>query len=272
MTSSALLLAISFLQFFEAKNTVVNYLVNPAPEGAKPVVSERPSFEVRETCPACEGKGEVMLTEQNFGQANGRLGAAQKKRVKCAVCKGQKKIETFMPPAELTLQIARDREKFVSDHQGRGEVPVGQAFIPQEDYESIKSDRRKLKLIEEAYGRPCPACHWTGIEACKKCDGRGVRSCPNGDCKGGWAVVKTTTSFTRSKSGSSGLSTGYSRGGFSGSGGSRRVSRKEEKINVNVCPECGGAAMIICPECQGRRAKPCRKCNGLGTKQKGYGL
>lgn len=271
MTTSALVLAVSFLPFFEAKNTVANYLVTPPPAG-QTVTCERPAFQTREICPACEGKGEIMLQEQNYGQANGRLGAAQKKRVKCAVCKGQKRFDTFMAPSELTLQVAQDREKFAAEHQGRGEIPVGQAFIPQAEYEAIKKDRQKLKLIEESYGRPCQTCYWTGVEACKKCDGRGVLPCPNDDCKGGWAVVKTTTSFTRTKSGGSNLRGGYNRGGFSGSSGSRRVSRKEEKVNVNICPECDGAAMILCPECQGRRAKPCRKCNGLGTKQKGSGL
>ena len=271
MTIPSLVLAVSFLPFFEAKNTVANYLVNPPAEGES-VTCQRPGFQVRETCPACEGKGEFMLEEQNFGQSNGRLGGGQKKRLKCPVCKGQKRFDTFMAPSELILQVARDREKFNSDHQGRGEVPVGQAYVPQADYEKIKTDRQKLKLIEEAYGKPCATCNWTGVEPCKKCDGRGVMSCPDDDCKGGWAVVKTTTSYTRTKSGSSGFNNGYNRGGFNSSGGSRRISRKEEKINVHVCTECGGATQVLCPECQGRRAKPCRKCNGTGMKQKGFGL
>ncbi len=268
MTIASWVLAVSFLPFFEAKNTAVNYLLNP-PDGNESVVCEKPSLVVHERCPACEGKGEIMLAEQNFGQANGRIGGVgQKKRIKCPVCKGQKKLEAFENPANLTLQVARDRERFNSQHQGRGEVPVGQAFIPQADYERIKSDRTKLKLLENAYGKPCPTCHWTGLEACKKCDGQGVMPCPNADCKGGWAVVKTTTSFTRTKSGGS---SGTNRGGFRSSGGTRRVSQKQEKVNVNVCPVCDGASVILCPDCQGRRAKPCRKCNGLGVKQKGFG-
>lgn len=271
MTIPSLMLAVSFLPFFEAKNTAAGFLVTPPPEGTS-VTCERPSFMTRETCPACEGKGELILQEKNFGQADGRLGAGLKKRVKCAVCKGKRKLDTFLKPADLTLQVARDREKFVSDHQGRGEVPVGQAFVKPDDYEQIKGDRAKLKLIEEAYGKPCNACNWTGVEPCKKCDGNGTIPCPNDDCKGGWAVTKTKTSYTRTKSGSSRLNGGYNRGGFSSSGGSRRISRTEEKINVHVCPDCEGASLLLCPECQGRRAKPCRKCNGMGTKQKGYGL
>ena len=59
--------------------------------------------------------------------------------------------------------------------------------------------------------------------------------------------------------------------GFSSSS-SRRVSRKETKVNVQVCPDCGGAHVVTCPECGGRRASACRKCGGTGTKQKGGGL
>ena len=119
MTIPSLVLAVSFLPFFEAKNTAAGFLVTPPPEGTT-VTCERPSFMTRETCPACEGKGELILQEKNFGQADGRLGAGLKKRVKCAVCKGKRKLDTFLKPADLTLQVARDREKFVSDHQGRG--------------------------------------------------------------------------------------------------------------------------------------------------------
>ena len=60
-----------------------------------------------------------------------------------------------------------------------------------------------------------------------------------------------------------------SNGGFRSSGGSRRTTRKETKVNVSPCPVCGGTKFIVCPECGGRRAHPCSKCNGLGIKTKG---
>lgn len=270
MTLTSLVLAISFLPFFEAKNTAVNYLLHPPPEGTA-INCERPSYTTLSVCPACEGKGEIMLQEEDFGQASGRLGVAQKKRVKCAICKGRKRLETYFNPNDLLQAVSRDREKFISDHQGRGEIPVGQAFISAEDYAKFKQDRQQLKLIEEAYGKPC-SCHWTGIETCRKCDGRGLLPCPNSDCKRGWAVTKTTTSYTRSKSGGNSLNLSNARSGFRSSSGTHRVSRKEERVNVHVCPTCEGASFILCAECQGRRAKPCRKCNGLGIKQKGFGL
>lgn len=273
MTLPSLVLAASFLSFFEAKNTTANYILEP-PEGESTVSTVKPEFTVRETCPACEGKGEIVLKEENFGQSNGRLGNGKIERRKCPVCNGRKKLESFPNPEDLALQVSRDRQQFESDHLKRGEIPVGMAYVPREIYEKVNADkngRNKLKLVEEAYGKPCTTCHWTGLEPCRKCDGRGTITCPNSDCKGGWAVTKTTTSYSRSSSGG-GIRGGYNRGGFSNSGGSRRISRKEEKVNVHVCPDCDGAHMIICPECQGRRAKTCRRCNGIGTKGKGYGL
>lgn len=267
MTFSSLILAVSFLPFFEAKNEAANYILEP-PANGETVTCTRPSLSVRETCPACEGKGEIVLKEENYGQSNGRLGGGRTERRKCAVCNGARRIESFVHPSALALQVTRDRETFVNNHLGKGDIPVGQAFVPRETHD--KADRTKLKLVEETYGKPCTSCQWTGLEPCRKCDGNGILPCPNSDCKGGWAVVKTTTSYTRTKSGGNMNRGGYNRGGFSGSGGSRRISRKEEKVNVHICPDCNGAQKIICPDCQGHRSKPCRRCGGSGTKGKGY--
>ncbi len=269
MTTACMIIAVSFLPFFEAKNTVANYIVEPPGEGAERVDAVRPDLTVTEKCPACMGKGEITLEEQDFGQATGRLGGLRKKHLKCPVCKGAKKMEAYASPSSLAIDVTRDREKFQSEHLSKGDVPVGEAFIPREKYEELteRKDKERLKLVKETFGQPCRTCNWTGIEPCKKCDGNGFIKCPNDDCKGGWAVTKTTTSYSRTKSGG-GLNGGS--GNWRSSSGSRSIKRKEEKVSVNVCPDCGGATTVPCPVCLGRRAAPCRKCNGVGSRKKGY--
>ncbi len=259
MISSCFLLAISFLPFFEAKNAAANLLISPPDDGVE-VKCERPNLFTTFPCQACNGSGEIMLEEQDFGQMNAtRLGRMKKIKHKCAVCNGKKRIEAFMSPVELAMQVAADREKFEASHQNNGDIPVGQAFIPRAKHENL--DKKKLKLISKIYGEPCRTCHWTGIEPCKKCDGNGLMDCPNDDCRGGWAVTTFETSYSKRRSG--GINTN-SRRSYGSS--SRSESRKEKKVNVTLCHDCGGANKIRCKECNARRAKPCRKCKGLGTK------
>ncbi len=265
MNLLAAILAVSFLQFFEARNQVANFVITPPPEGTS-VKPELPDLVVYDKCPGCDGKGKLVLEEPDYGQSKGRLGPGKKVRKQCPLCGGKGKIKAFMNPSELALQVAEDRAAFAAEHQGRGEIAVGEAFVPNDKYDSLDKDRRKL--VENAYGHPCKKCNWTGIEACKKCKGSGIIRCTNSDCKNGWQVVKTTTESTISKSG--GSSSGFrSNSGFRSSGRSRRTTRKETKINVSVCPTCGGTNFIVCPECGGRRAHPCSKCSGLGIKKKG---
>ena len=264
MTGAMAVLAVSFLPFFEAKNDAANFILSPPAEGATEAkAAEKPSLMVVEKCPICGGTGEIVLQEQDFGQASGRIGKLGSRRLKCDACRGAKRIERYVDLASLAAQVAKDREKFESTHLAKGDIPVGEAFVPRESY---KDHDKRLKLVEKAYGKACRTCNWTGVEACKKCSGQGVRECPNKDCKGGWAVTSTTTSVSRSKSGGSNRS--YSRGFNSGS--SRRYSRKETKVSVQVCPDCGGAGRILCPDCGGRRAAPCRKCQGLGSRRTSY--
>jgi len=171
-----------------------------------------------------------------------------------------------MNPSELALQVSADRAAFAAEHQGRGEIAVGEAFVPNAKHAELDKDR--LKLVENAFGHPCKKCNWTGLEPCKKCSGNGLVKCSNSDCKGGWAVVKTTTESSVRKTGSS--SNGIrSNNGMRSRSGSRSTVRKETKINVSPCPVCGGAKQLVCPDCGGRRAHPCSKCGGLGTKTKG---
>ncbi len=263
MNFLAAILAVSFLQFFEARNQVANFVIDPPPEGSS-VTPELPNLVVIDKCPGCDGKGKLVLEEPDYGQSKGRLGPGKKVRKKCPLCKGKGKIKAFMNPSELALQLAEDRAAFAAEHQGRGEIAVGEAFIPNGKYDGLSKER--LKLVENAFGHPCKKCNWTGIEACRKCKGKGLIPCTNSDYKGGWQVVKTTTESSYSKSGGSSRSCC---GGFRSSGGSRRATRRETKINVSVCPTCGGTKFLICPECGGRRAHPCKKCNGLGIKKKG---
>lgn len=267
MTLWPCLLALSFLPYFEARNEVANFVLHPPAEGQE-VKPEKPGLTVRSTCPACRGSGQLKLEEPNFGQANGRIGNAKKITRTCQLCRGQGKTESFMSPAELTVQVARDREEFAARHQAKGEIPVGQAFVPNAGYDQI--DKKKLRIVEDAYGKPCTKCNWTGIEACRKCHGNGLLNCPETDCKAGFLVTKITTEKTRTSSGGS-FGSGNRNGGIRSSG-SRRSSVKETKVTVQPCPTCGGAKQIVCPECNGRKAHPCAKCNGLGLKQKAGSL
>lgn len=267
MTSFAgLFCAISFLPWFEARNDLACRILEPpggeAAEAAAPEAM-RPSLETRAECPVCGGAGVFELEEPDLGQNSGRIGKARKVREKCRACGGRGKVDCYVDPDSLAAGVARDREKFESAHLAKGDVPAGEAFIPARLF--VAKDKR-TKLVAKAFGEPCRTCQWTGLERCKKCSGQGVVKCPNEDCKGGWAVVTATTSYSRSKSG--GSSGGSYHRGFS-SGGSRRVSRKETKTNVTLCPECGGAAKILCPECGGKKARACRKCSGTGLKRKG---
>ena len=264
------LLAVSFLEFFETRNQVANFVIDPPPEGTS-VKVEKPQLTVRDRCPGCEGKGQLVMVEPDFGQSKGRLGSAKKVKKECPLCNGRGKIESFMNPNELSLQVSKDLEAFAAAHQGKGEIRVGEAFVPNARHRELSEakDKERLKLVEEAFGHPCKKCTWTGLEACKKCKGQGVIACDNSDCKGGWAVVKTTTEKTTVKSGGS---SGGIRGGFRSGGGSRRSSTKETTVNVSPCPVCGGTKFIVCPECSGHRAHPCSKCNGLGIKMKGASL
>ena len=243
MNLSIAIIAVSFLPFFEARNQVANFVIDPPPEG-KSVKPALPNLSVTETCPGCDGKGELVLEEPDYGQAKGRLGPAKKTRKKSA-----------------------DRAAFAAEHQGRGEIAVGDAFVPNAKYAELGKDR--LKLVEEAFGHPCKKCNWTGLEPCKKCSGNGLIKCTNSDCKGGWAVVKTTTESSVRKSGSSSNGIRSNNGGLRSRSGSRSTVRKETKINVSPCPVCGGAKQLACPDCGGRRAHPCSKCGGLGIKTKG---
>ncbi len=281
MTASSLILAVSFLPFFEAKNTVANYILVPPAEGAGEVSAEKPNLETHSECPVCEGRGKLDLVEPDHGQYQGRLGTPnRKKTVKCTFCGGDGGMEAYIDPIGLRTQVAKDREKFEADHLSKGDIPVGCAFVPRDAYDSLeaketagdredrekrreakKQRKEKLKMIESSYGKPCKACNWTGIEPCEKCDGNGWVKCPNDDCKGGWSIVKTSTKSTKRSSGGGGLSGSWR------SSGSRNVTRTSEKINVSICPECGGAGKVACPVCGGRKARPCEKCKGMGVKK-----
>ena len=92
MNLSLAIVAVSFLPFFEARNQVANFVFDPPPEGktVKPVL---PNLTVTETCPGCDGKGELVLEEPDYGQAKGRIGPAKKTRKQCPLCKGKTKIQ-----------------------------------------------------------------------------------------------------------------------------------------------------------------------------------
>lgn len=259
---SSLLIAISFLQFFEDRNTMANFVLVPPLEGEE-VTIVRPDLSVVEKCPACKGAGKLKLEEPNYGQANGRLGSGRRITKECPICKGGGRLDSFLDPATLQTQIAKDREEFASKHQGKGEIAVGEAFVPNEVYREAK--RKDLKLVEQAYGAPCKKCMWTGLALCSACKGQGIMPCPSKDCKNGWDVTEKTTSYTRTSSGG-GTIGGTHNSGFRRSN-SRRTTRKETKITVTLCTICGGAAHVKCPTCGGRRYNVCPTCKGTGLKR-----
>lgn len=268
MNVTVLILAISFLPFFEARNQAANFIIHPPEEGVT-VKPEKPDLTGFTICPACEGKKSLLLEEPDFGQNGGRLGGAKKTKKTCPLCDGQGKFPSFMDPADVTIQIAQDHEKFVAEHRGKGEISVGEAFVPNEDFDNLGKDKKKL--VEEAFGKACAKCHWSGIEACKKCSGKGYLPCTEDDCKGGFLVTKTTTEKTRRSSGGMNNNSYNRNSGFRNSSGSRSRTVKETKTTVLLCPTCKGGKFILCPECNGRKAQPCKKCKGLGIKQKGMG-
>jgi hypothetical protein len=255
--------AMSFLPFFEARNAGANAILRPPPPDAPVAQATRPDLSVVSKCPGCGGTGELVLKEPNFGQADGRIGKAAATHRKCPVCDGAKRLSTFADPHETAMQVARDFDAYTAAHISKGEVPVGCAYVPREVYES--ADKKMLKRVEKAFGEPCKKCSWTGLEGCRKCSGLGYLQCPNEECKGGWAVTKTTTSYSRSRS-SGGGGCGTSRT-ISSSRRSNRFSKKETKVTVQVCPVCNGAKIVICPECRGAKASACRKCGGTGVKK-----
>ena len=53
-----------------------------------------------------------------------------------------------MNPSELALQVASDRAAFAAEHQGRGEIAVGEAFVPNEKYDSLDKERLKANVSE----------------------------------------------------------------------------------------------------------------------------
>lgn len=260
-------LAISFLPFFESRNEIALYIINPPTNTSSSAKIERPELITIDKCPGCDGAGKLKLEEPDFGQNKGRIGGKGRRINKeCPLCRGGGKIKSFINPANVAMQLSNDYNTFSSRHQSKGDIAVGNAYIPHDAYEKL--DKKKLKLIENAYGNPCKTCKWTGIEACKKCDGEGIVKCTESDCKDGWTVTEKTSSYTRTSSG--GSFGGY--GNRSRSSGNRRVSVKETKIVVNVCTTCGGTDFVRCPACMGMRAHPCKRCGGTGMKSKAGGL
>lgn len=247
-------LADEWLQFFESRNTTANLLLAPLGTVRPDANLERPDAMTRMTCPVCDGKGAVNVQEPDYGQWEGRLNKGGKmERRTCPLCAGKKMWRAYIEPRELYAIIAQARNAFVAAHQAAGEIPAGLAFVTRELHDSVP--RKQLKLVDDAYGKPCSRCEWSGIEECKKCKGAGTVKCTGKDCKDGWIVTRTVVET------SPGRSYGHSRH-------HRRSTTRRETVSVSMCPVCQGAYLLVCPECDGRRAAPCSKCHGLGFKQK----
>ena len=264
LLSSAAVAAVSadeFADYFEVRNRMANFVLaapSPGEEGALDL--RLPDATAHMRCPFCEGRRECVLEEPNYGQLDGRIGGAKKKKLRCPLCKGAGGWKAFEDPARRSADIARGLAEFSASHQSKGDLAEGGAFIPRD---FADADRKTLRRVQEAFGKPCSQCKWSGIVQCRKCGGKGVVRCGAKDCKGGWLVTKTTT--TQSHSG------GGIRGGnssFHSVGSRSHRTTKRETVTVVLCPDCGGAALRRCEECDGERAKICPRCSGTGVKQK----
>lgn len=255
-----LILAASFLSFFEARNTIARYAIEPPTDTNSIVRAERPSVFAEETCECCRGAGEVKLQEPDFGQNDGSLSSARIYRKTCPICKGKGRRAVYQNPDTLKAEIAANRQEFENNHRQLGEIALGEAFVPNDLY--AKLDRKQMKLIEEGYGKPC-TCLWSGLEACRHCHGKGYEPCRAKDCENGFVVMRHTASETNTRSGSSSLRSSS----FRSTGNSHRSSGRTT-ITVNLCPTCQGVAQVICSECSGQRAAPCRRCHGTGEKRR----
>ena len=184
-------------------------------------------------------------------------------RKTCPVCGGKRSWRAYVAPAVLAEMVAKARTTFVATHQGKGDVAVGQAFVPREIHDS--ADRKQLKMAEDAYGKPCNSCNWTGLAECKACKGTGIVKCSDKDCKEGWIVTTTTSSTSTTPD--------NRRDRTRNSSGFRHTSHHRSRtvrttVTVTECPTCQGAAMSICRQCQGMRASSCQKCRGAGFRQR----
>ena len=156
--------------------------------------------------------------------------AAEKTRVKCAVCRGKGSL-TVRPP----------------DHGQYG------GRIEALSHWDIKLDpcpicgnghgRRTVWDLSQPEPRadpPCMTCGWSGLVPCRKCVASGIVKCPRSGCQDGWIVTKAQSA-------------------------SRRSSARKPPT-VTPCPECKGVGKVVCPACSGMRAELCRRCFGTGRK------
>ncbi len=155
--------------------------------------------------------------------------AADKVKVKCAVCAGRGSLRARPPDVGQFAGQITDRSHWDVKvnpcpicGRGRGWRTVWDLSHPEPSEEP-----------------PCTTCGWSGLTPCRKCLASGVVDCRHPDCRDGWIVPKQPS-------------------------GARR-SRKPPV--VKPCPKCQGVGKVVCPDCQGMRANLCRKCFGTGRKR-----
>ena len=252
-----------YLRFFEARNAAAAGILAPPSQHGEMKISgedfQRPDAIVRMRCPACKGKGAIEVEEPDFGQWAGRMGRSPRRPEKCPVCAGRKTWRAYEDQRVLEAGVAQALSAFSSAHLAKGDVSVGNAFVPRQVYDN--ADRKRLRLVEKTFGQECKKCNWTGLEECKRCRGEGTVKCSNKDCKGGWIVTKRTrTTRSGGRSHRSSCSRSY--------GGGSSHSSKVEEISVAECPVCRSTGMLVCQECNGMCSHICSKCRGTGVKSK----
>ena len=158
--------------------------------------------------------------------------AAQKTRIRCAVCEGRGRLKVRPP----------DVGQFAGRIESRSHWDVNLDPCPVCGRGHGWRTVWDLTQPEPRAEAPCTKCGWSGLVQCRRCLATGIVSCPHAGCKDGWIIEDQLA------------------------GGRRRSSRKVQ--SAKRCPECKGAGKVICPVCKGLRAELCNRCFGCGRNRR----
>ena len=155
-------------------------------------------------CPACGGRGRLVLTPPDYGQHEGEINAAKSKRwdVKvdpCPICKGKRRLATLETSGEpqegesacsacgwsgaVACRKCKKQGTVKCEHHFQG---VKRA-IRHLNKKQMGDIRCKDGWIITEYGynekhikkkvEPCPECRGTGLAVCRECEGRQATVC-----------------------------------------------------------------------------------------------
>lgn len=184
-------------------------------------------------CRKCGGTGKFQL---DLGKVDKHSGVKSIGSVACPACQGRGCFIGWRPVEEVKMAILRGRGEFERQKMVEGEVKLGRAYVPTA-LEKPMTNRQRA-LVMTGMPSPCPACQFTGRQACTTCRGAGWVSCDYEGCEHG--VLKETK-----KSGA-------------------RVEKRMNEEQVKKCPKCEGLGEIFCSVCKGTGSVACKKCGGSG--------